>query len=309
MNEEREMWNVRFKRPGLFRQRSVWPKALILSIALLMGVGQAQAQSKVCYRSLDLTPRGTWSMAPSGSVFKNGDIVGSTTAYAQYYVPIAQGEKIQVHAQGQTVANSYRAVPLRGMPGLGLIVRWEGYGTSSGVKVTPIGPNTSLGTIISDSPWTSVLQARADADYTLTQFYSFELVVIDDKVYQGGKLTFADAEKVMVLTSTQKGTEMRKLCVDGGIDPMKALTGSIQVPELPKPALPSCQFSTSTLGQRVTLESVDPGQIVPAGASRSAGAVGQATFQIEGTGCTKNTKLDIYFTDTRDTAPDQKAGD
>ncbi|MBY6309076.1 type 1 fimbrial protein [Alcaligenes faecalis] len=300
MNEERDMWNVLFKRPELSRQRTVWPKALILPIVLLMGVGQVQAQSATCFRSRDLTPSTNWSMAPSGSVFKNGDVVGRTSAYAQYYVPIAHGETIRIDANGQIVSNPYRAVPLSGMPGLGLIVRWSGY--SSTVTLTPVGPGAPSGTIISSSQWTSMLQARTTANYTLTQFYSFELVVIDDKVYRGGKLTFTEANKVRVLIANQRGTGTPQLCVDGYIDPMAALTGTVQVPELPKPALPSCRFSTSTLKQSVTLGPVDPGQIPSSSTLRPSGEAGQNHFLIEGTGCTKDTKLSFYFTDTRDMA-------
>lgn len=297
MNEMRDMWNRIFRKQEFSRQRFVWAKALMLPIALLVGMGQVQAQSTSCFRSRDLTARSSWSMAPSGTVFKNGDIVGRTSAYAEYYMPIAHGETVDVYASGQIVDNAYQAVPLSGMPGLGLVVRWAGY--ASTVSLTPIGPSAPQGTIISSSPWISVLRARTTASYTLAQFYSFELVVIDDKVYKGGKLTFTEANKVLVMTANQKGTANAQLCINGFVDPMAALTGTVQVPELPKPALPSCKFSTSTLTQNVVLGPVDPGQIVPAGASRSSGASGQAHFLIEGTGCTKDTKLNIYFTDTR----------
>ncbi len=294
------MWSRIFRKQEFSRQRFVWAKALMLPIALLVGMGQVQAQSTSCFRSRDLTASSSWSMAPSGTVFKNGDIVGRTSAYAEYYMPIAHGETVNVYASGQIADNAYQAVPLSGMPGLGLVVRWAGY--ASTVSLTPIGPSAPQGTIISSSPWISVLRARTTASYTLAQFYSFELVVIDDKVYKGGKLTFTEANKVLVMTANQKGTANAQLCINGFVDPMAALTGTVQVPELPKPALPSCKFSTSTLTQNVVLGPVDPGQIVPAGASRSSGASGQAHFLIEGTGCTKDTKLNIYFTDTRDSA-------
>ncbi|MES5324273.1 fimbrial protein [Alcaligenes phenolicus] len=300
MNKERDMRNYLFKKQKLSRQWFAWTKALMFPLVLLMGVGQAQAQSTGCFRSRDLTASSSWSMAPSGTVFKNGDIVGRTSAYAEYYMPIAHGETVYVNATGQRVDNPYQAVPLSGMPGLGLVVRWAGH--ASTVSLTPIGSNAPRGTIISSSPWIPILQARTTASYTLAQFYSFELVVIDDKVYKGGKLTFTEANKVIVMTANQKGTANAQLCINGLVDPMAALTGTVQVPELPKPALPSCKFSTSTLTQNVVLGPVDPGQIVPVGASRSSGASGQAHFLIEGTGCTKDTKLNIYFTDTKDSA-------
>lgn len=286
------------KRPaGLF---SISSRALLLPFALLIGVGQVQAQSTSCYRSRNLTSSGSWAMAPSGSTFKNGDIVGSTSAYAQFYMPIEHGDTVYLEASGQAVNNIYNAVPLSGMPGLGLVVRWAGHSATS--ALTPVESGASPGTIISDKTWFSILRARTQASYTLTQFYRFELVIIDEKVYKGGKLTFTEANQVMVITSNKKGTAYPQVCIDGFLDPMAALTGTVQVPELPKPVLPTCKFSPGTLSQRVPLGPVDPGQIVPHGSARSLGAQGQATFLIEGTGCSKDAKLDIYFTDARDSA-------
>jgi type 1 fimbria pilin len=147
-----------------------------------------------------------------------------------------------------------------------------------------------------------VLQARTTANYTLTQFYRFELVVIDEKVYKGGKLTFTESGQVTAMIANKKGNAIPQMCVNGYLDLMAALTGTIQVPELPKPVTPTCKFSTSTLNQRVDLGPVDPGQIVPAGSARPAGDTGQAHFLIEATNCNKGAKMDIYFTDARDSA-------
>ena len=283
---------------GLF---SVWPRVLLLPVALLIGMGQVQAQStNTCYRSRDLTASGSWNMVPGGQVFKNGDVIGRTSAYAQFYMPLVHGDVVDVYASGQAVSNNYSAVPLSGMPGLGLVVRWGGY--SATTTLTIVGPTASAGTIISGKNWFSVLNAQTRANYTLTQFFTMELVIIDEKVYQGGKLTFTESGKTRVATANKKGNAIPQLCVNGWVDPMAALTGTLQVPELPKPALPSCKFATSTLNHNVVLGPVDPGQVVPAGTPRSSGTVGQAHFTIEGTGCTKDTKLNIYFTDTKDSA-------
>lgn len=288
------------KKKGASSLFSVWPRVLLLPVVLLIGMEQAQAQATACYRSRDLTASASWNMVPGGQVFKNGDVIGRTSAYAQFYMPLAHGEVVDVYASGHAVSNSYSAVPLSGMPGLGLVVRWGGY--SATTSLTLVGPSASPGTIISGKSWFSALNAQTRATYTLTQLFTMELVIIDEKVYKGGKLTFTESGKTQVMTSNKKGNAIPQMCVNGWVDPMAALTGSLQVPELPKPALPSCKFSTNTLTQNVVLGPVDPGQVVPFGAARSSGGAGQATFLIEGTGCTKDTKLNIYFTDTKDSA-------
>ncbi len=294
------MLNVLVKKRASSRPRAWWPKVMLLSVALIFGIGQAQAQSVSCKRNRDLTPMGSWKMAPNGTVFKNGDLVGKIGASIEFDMPISHGDTAGIIAGGATTTNNYQAVPLTGMPGLGLVVRWGNQYTTT--SLTMLAPPLATGTIISSQPWISVLQARARVSYTMVQIYEFELVVIDETIYKGGKLTFTDQGQVFSATSLAKGNATPQLCMGGWLDLMGALTGSVQVPELPKPALPSCKFSTSTLAQSVTLGPVDPGQIPAASSLRPSGEAGQNHFLIEGTGCTKDTKLSFYFTDTRDTA-------
>lgn len=299
-NQERDMLKRLFQKKGLSGLLSAGARAWLVPIVLLAGMSQVQAQSTTCFRSRDLTPSGNWNMVPGGQVFKNGDVIGRISAYAQFYIPLAHGEVADVLASGQVVSNNYSAVPLSGMPGLGLVVRWGGY--SATTNLTMLAPPASTGTIISGQSWFRVLQAQTRANYTMTQFFNMELVIIDETVYKGGKLTFTESGQTTVATSNKKGAAIPQLCVNGWLDPMAALTGTLQVPELPKPALPSCKFATSTLTQSVTLGPVDPGQIPAASTLRPSGEAGQNYFLIEGTGCTKDTKLSFYFTDTRDTA-------
>lgn len=280
---------------GLF---SISSRVLLLPVTLLIGIGQVQAQTTSCFRSRDLTPSSNWTMAPSGSVFKNGDIVGRTSAYAQFYMPTAHGDTVHVDANSSVVDGLYGAIPLSGMPGLGLVVRWSGYSATN--TLTPIAPGAASGTIISNKTWLSLLRARTSANYTLTQYYNFELVIIDEKIYKGGQLSFTDGQRIIVQTANKKGNAIPQVCINGFIDPVAALTGTVQVPELPKPVLPTCKFSYSTLNQRVPLGPVDPGQVVPYGSARQAGAEGQAHFLLEATGCAKGAAMNIYFTDARD---------
>lgn len=293
------MLNVLFKKPELLHQRSIWSMALILPLTLFIGADQAQAQSTSCFRSRDLTPSSTWAMASSGGTFKNGDIVGRLSAYAQFYIPIAHGEVIHVDANGQPVNNSYRAIPLSGMPGLGLVLRWGGYAATT--TLTSTG-GASAGTIISDASWLPLLRGRTATNYTLTQYYNFELVVIDARLYKGGPLTISDQGKTMIQIANKKGNAIPQVCINGFLDPMHALTGTLQVPELPRPVQPTCRFSTNTLSQRVGLGPVDPGQIATSDTLRPSGTVGQNHFLIEATNCSKGLKMNIYFTDARDSA-------
>ncbi|MGG4603840.1 fimbrial protein [Paenalcaligenes sp. Me131] len=214
-------------------------------------------------------------------------------------MPIAHGDVIRVEAMGQPVSNSYRAVPLPGMPGLGLIVRWMGYDTN-GVALTPVAPTVPSTTIISDSSWVQVVRARTTRDYIMTQKYRFELIIIDENQYKGGLLTFVEEYKVTVHTSTQQGTNVYQQCRDGVIDPMAALIGTVQVPELPRPVVTTCRFSADTLNQKVTLGAVDPSQITDTTTLRPEGTAGQNSFLITGTNCNKGAKIDFYLTDARD---------
>ncbi|WP_160289050.1 fimbrial protein [Alcaligenes faecalis] len=296
------MLNVLLKKYKAVRARSRLPKALMLPVLLLIGIGQAQAQTEVCFRIRDLTASGSWNMAPNGTEFKNGVVVGRLTAYAQFYMPLAHGELVYVDAYGAAQANApYGAYPLVGMPGLGLVVRWFGYSATTTLTHT-VAP-APAGAIISNKPsWHVLMRARSSANYSLTQNYSLELVVIDEKIYKGGRLNSGDAGQVSTLTASKKGAALPQACLNNHLDFAGALTGILQVPELPKPALPSCRFSTSTLRQSVTLGPVDPGQIPSSSTLRPSGEAGQNHFLIEGTGCSKDTKLSFYFTDTRDMA-------
>lgn len=287
------------KKQGLFQMQYTKSTTLTLFLTLLIGVSQAQAQTQHCFLTRNITPSTAWTMAPNGSTFKNGDIVGYTSAYAQYFMPIEHGSIVNVTANGVSANNAYNAVPLSGMPGLGLVVRWNGYNATT--TLTPIAQPAAPGTIISNRVWFPVLNARATANYTLTHNYKFELVVIDASLYKGGQLTFTESNIVTVHTTSQANS-VPQLCYNGVVDPMAALTGTIQVPELPKPVLPSCRFTTNTLNQRVELGPVDPGQITPVGSARPSGTAGQSFFYVNGMSCTKGTRIKLYFTDTRDTS-------
>ncbi|WP_411762804.1 fimbrial protein [Alcaligenes nematophilus] len=239
-------------------------------------------------------------MAPSGTTFRNGDIVGRVSVYAEYYMPIARGDAVVMQARGISVNNPYGAVPLTDMPGLGLVVRWGGYRATT--ALTHVTPSAEVGLSLTNRVWFTILNARAQANYTLTQNYDFELVVIDETLYKGGTLTFSERGRVGVVTSYQNGASTPVLCRNEYIDPLAALTGSVQVPELPKPVLPTCQFSYDTLNQRVTLGPIDADQVVPFGSVRSMGSEGQRPFAIQATACNRGARMNVYFSDARNNA-------
>lgn len=292
------MWNKQLKKPLLTRQRAIWAKAWFLPLALILGSSQVQAQQNHCFRLQDLTPSTAWSMVPSGTTFKNGDIVGRTSAYARYSMPLAHGDEVEIVSNSRSVNNIYNAYPLSGMPGLGLVMRWGGYTATS--TLTQVGPGSPPGTAFVG--YKPLLHARTTANFTLTHLYDFELVVIDATLYKGGKLTFTDSNHTLIATTSRKaGSSSGQACYDGFLDPMAALTGTVQVPELPKPVLPTCTFTSGNMNQRVTLGPVDPGQIVPVGSARPAGSAGQTYFYVDALNCSKGAKVAVYLTDTRDT--------
>lgn len=273
---------------------------LSILVTSALAAGEVQAQITSCSRISDIHPVTNWNMKPSGGIFKNGDVVGSITAATAFYMPLAHSDTVQILASGNTVSNRYNALPLEGMPGLGLRVLWASYGTTT--PLTPLLPPAPYGTVLTNRSWFSVLEARARANYNLMQQYIFELVIIDEALYKGGTLAFTAKNQVQIITSVKIAPNNYQMCLNGFIDPMAALTGTVQVPELPKPVAPTCKFSVGTLNQRVTLGPVDPGQVVPAGVERSQGAEGQAHFLIEATGCNKGATMDIYFTDARNSS-------
>ncbi|MGN5536650.1 fimbrial protein [Alcaligenes sp. Lyrl_28] len=303
MNKKFDMRNHRFKRPELHRRCFLRLKALMLLIVLLIGMQQVQGQ-EACSLSRVLTPSSSWSMAPSGN-FKNGDIVASARAYLQYAVREEQPGVILVEGAGQMVNNPYSAAPLYGMPGLGVRVSWTGFsGLTDPVHLVP---PAKAGTIISNIPQRKTLLAAQilPGVYTLTQFYRYELVVIDESIYRGGWLAYTEPNQVQVMTSYQKMMGGAALCINGSVDLMTGLIEFLQLPELPRSNLPGCRFSLGTLQQTVLLGPVDSDQIPHATSPRFSGEVGQAHFSIEGTDCPQGTRLNFYFTDTRDTGTDK----
>lgn len=289
-----------FNRLRLFRIRYLNLLALILPLVLFTGMENAQA-ALACYRSQDLTHTTTWTIVPSGSGFKNGDIVASTLAYTSFRL---ESFVDSVAVLGSNVGNSYNAVPLRGMPGLGLVVRWSG--SNSTENLTLILPTMPPETVFSSSArLQTALKGQAKFAHTLTLYYRFQLVVIDANLYEGGKLGGAGAEynKVRTIISTHQTASSDPVsCIGGVIDLMGALNDSLLVPELPRPILPSCSFSADSLAQLVTLGPIGRDQIPLTTSPRIFGETGQSHFLIKGTGCAKNTKLNFYLTDVRDMA-------
>lgn len=294
---------VSLKKLRLLGQRSWFFQVLVLMLLLLSGAGQAQAQTGRCYKSRELNHYlGTWLVKPGGTYLQNGDVIASTFASVQYFMPYAYGDSIVITAKGQSASNSYNAIPLVGMPGLGLVVRWGGYTPKDSVPA--VGSGAPTGEIISNKSVVSVLEATSKIiqDFTVTLYYTLELVVIDASVYKGGLLSSVTPLSMEIVTASKHSLvgNSTAVCQGGALDIMGALTGVLQLPELPKPALPTCKLFLGSLGQQVPLGPVDRSQVVPFGSSRSLGTEGQAPFTIQATGCNKYAKMDIYFTDTRD---------
>lgn len=274
-------------------------RLLPVLVVLLLCADQAQAQAAGwCSRVKPLAPIGGWSMAPSGTAFRNGDVVGRVSAGVSFFMRLSGGNIMNVRAKDMPpVSNPYYAVPLKGAPGLGLAVRWGGHTATANLQYSR---ETAVGTLISGKGQVEILRGTTQTDYTLTQTYNLELIVIDARLYKGGTLMPGETERVEFTTSNKAGLMGNEvICDNGGVNLMYALTGSLQVPPLPVPALPSCNFSSSTLHQSLPLGPVDPNQVAPQGSARAAGIAGQNVFSIVGSECVEGTVVQVYFTDAR----------
>lgn len=293
----RDASRIRFVKPGQFR--TAGSLGLLLPLLLATGVcaGQADAQNASCFRTGELTADSGWNMQASGRTFQDGDVVGWVDARTQYLMSMTPGSTVQVMAQARGTSNAFNAEPLAGVPGLGLRVLWKGYAATA--NLTPITSPAAPGTIISDRSRFTLLEASAQTDYTLTELFKFELVVIDQKLYKGGRLSSTENGVMMFVTSAKAVASNPQMCVNGRVDAMSALISTLQVPKLPEPARPTCKFDIGSLNQRVSLGTVGSGQVAAYGSSRSAGQEGQGRFSIRASACNQGAVMSLYFTDNR----------
>lgn len=243
--------------------------------------------------------QGSWSIAAESSSLANGSIVASLGAAATYSVSHYSAATFGAvfSTQGKVDSNSHGAVPLPDMPGLGVRARWMSYNASSTLTPSaqwPIGfafsNTTNYGVLLS-------AQSAAPASYTVSTRFIIDLVVIDADVYRGGKLSYNGGVLVIVDHSLQSGSQIPVQCRNGSFNLMDLLLTGSAPPTLPEPYRPTCRFDTSTLNQRVKLDDVTTDDIAAAGSPRSAGSIGEKTFNLRATQCEAGSRFNVYFTD------------
>lgn len=242
--------------------------------------------------------QGSWSVAADGSTFKNGSIVASMGATATYSITQTSiGTFATEFVFGSSVdPAAYGTVALTDTPGLGARFKWMSYSATTALTPSMQWPIATA--LSSSNGYGLLLMAKASTTtaYTITTRYTVELVVIDEDTYRGGKLNYSGNHNLLVGNSFQSGSAIPVSCVNGFFNLMNLLTESAP-PDLPQPYLPTCRFDTSTLNQRVKLDDVTTDDIAAAGSPRSAGSIGEKTFNLRATQCEAGSRFNVYFTD------------
>lgn len=257
---------------------------------------------------------GEWkAVVPEGGEAGNGTVVAEMTVSRGYRVTNSNGEDIKITHQTGTfgTAENYYAIPVSSMPGLGVRLLWEGESTLPVAALSRIN-RWPLG-VISDSGMKTLLTASGminNSSFTFFGDFKFQLVVINEKVYSGGHLSFKGSSFPMNMMLFTTGANNTLCGTEGMFDISNGLLGELDLNlPLPKPNLPTCQFDVATLNQRVSLPEMPVRRVVAEGRPREEGSLGQKTFTLAATDCgstpgsgeatATGTRFAVYFTDAR----------
>jgi type 1 fimbria pilin len=233
-------------------------------------------------------------MVQSGSTIENGTIIGKTNASIGFNFPITTGNNSKVISgiSSGTNTNIYNAVPLPNTPGVGVVVKWGGYYTQSNIRAQQL----NIGGAITSNQTQNLFDAIATSTYDVIFSYTYELVVIDKTKYQGGKLSITGTSDALIVTGMNNVAGLLT-CKNGSFYLLSVITGELNVPELPKPAKPTC--TSTNLGYTVPLNSIKARDIASYGSVRSEGTESERDFRLIGYNCSAGTVIKAYLTDNR----------
>lgn len=295
------------------QRRWVWQAKAIAACALTVGAIHAPtalaAGSQSCASS-PIQPESVWNIKTDFAGIANGvtvaDITFSNTVTASNTM---LGYTMGVVVFSPTASGPYQTFPLKTFPGLSMRWRWDGYVNiqDAAVNISSLAPSGTVVTqtgLITSAPFTTNIFAKK---YKLR--WKLELVVTDVKAYAGGKGNFYNENvtsqmQIMPTISDITAPISNQTCNPVTSDFSQALSqgGSIELPELPKPPTPTCQFPLSTMNQSIALNFSTTGRVPSNGADRTQGAGSESRFNINAINCGLNTNYAIYFTDTNASA-------
>ncbi|MCL7715558.1 fimbrial protein [Stenotrophomonas mori] len=277
---------------------------VLVLLAALAATAPASAQ-QTCY-AMAATPqaKGSWGVASNASTLRNGSVVASLQGLALFSITQRSvgAYTIGIGGSGNVDSNSYGALPLTGMPGLGVRTVWLPTEFSTSMNTLSQWPNqqpfSNLGGNI------GLLAARSTSltNYTAINNYRIELVVLDINAYRGGAFVYRDNYQVLLQHATHIDGAAAVGCQGGIYNTLKLLEGQSSLPVLPAPVLPTCRFDASSLNQNVTLDGVAPEDVAAYGAPRTAGSAGEKTFHLTAAQCEAGTRFNVYFTDAKQPA-------
>lgn len=275
-------------------RKTIIRNILFYFIALFFTIFTLNANAqKSCYRYSDISSSG-WIMKPVGSSFENGEIIGTTKASATYYMPLGQNSSSITAGSRTAESNVWDAIPMPRTPGVGVRVKWGGYTATTSISVAQMSP---IGTPLTKPYWDVIFRSKASATYYITYHYNYEIVIIDKGKYKGGQMIIDDITPVTAIASSEVYANNYQTCINGFINLLTAVTNELNVPELPKPAKPTC--TSAVIGFSAKMNPVNESKIAAYESSRSQGTVGELKFRLTGSNCAKGTIIKAYFTDAR----------
>lgn len=273
--------------------------SLLFSISALMCAVSQAAEYPECRSDWDQTS--AWAVKADAAALTTGTVLATASASMRTVstFPAASGE-FSVHlgrlsAQGYDTATD--SVPVKGVPGVGLRLKWGGVSSPGGFKTLT---TASIGTPIA----TALFQAahgfmQMAVNEVLDTSISFELVITDVDSYVGGVANIQQPGSLVtqVEFDTSNPTGGLGTCTGPwGLWP-PVPPDSLQVATLPKVPAPTCEFDTATLNQTVELPGVPSSSVASGGSARSAGMSGEKRFSINAKNCAAGAVFNLYFTD------------
>lgn len=274
----------------------------LLLIFFLISNTCTSSYAQSCQRNTDFTGS-AWITQPSGTNFRNGQVIANTQGWVSFSLTEVRKREPKIMHEGRSwniFSTPYETIDLEKTPGVGIRIKWEKEWVHTDYNFK-VENSTTPGTILSQNYSNrTLLSGSAPDGFLITFTYTYEVVVIDNKKYKGGKLILDTDARAFTETYFSYSGSSKIPCIGGTLDLLQALKINIPDPELPDPPTPTCASvkinTTAKLGNVIT------SQVTDYGSSRSSGTAGEINFELSGRSCPKGTTIKAYFTDIRSTS-------